>query len=114
MRLLVWGAGAIGGTVGAYLARAGHDITVVDSVADHIEAIERSGLQVTWPIAEFTTLVPAFTPDTLAGEWDTIVLATKAQHTDVAARSLLPHLTAGGCVISAQNGLNELVISEIV
>jgi len=30
MRALIWGAGAIGGTLGAYLARAGHDITFVD------------------------------------------------------------------------------------
>jgi 2-dehydropantoate 2-reductase len=114
MRLLIWGAGAIGGTMGAYLARAGHDVTVIDAVAEHIEAIDRSGLQITGPIAEFTTRVPAFTPETLVGTWDTIVLATKAQHTEIAARSLLPHLSPGGCVISAQNGLNELTISEIV
>ena len=32
MRCLIWGAGAIGGTLGAYLARAGHDVTMVDVV----------------------------------------------------------------------------------
>ena len=57
--------------------------------------------------------VPAFTPETLTGSWDTIVLATKAHHTDVAVRALVPHLTAGGCVVSAQNGLNELAIAEV-
>jgi 2-dehydropantoate 2-reductase len=46
--------------------------------------------------------------------WDTIVLATKAHHTDAATRALLPHLSPGGCVISAQNGLNELTIATIV
>jgi 2-dehydropantoate 2-reductase len=114
MRCLVWGAGAIGGTMGAYLARAGHDVTVVDTVAEHVAAINRSGLRITGPIAELVTRVPAFTPETLRGEWDTIILATKAQHTETAARSLLPHLSATGCVISAQNGLNELTIAEIV
>ena len=58
--------------------------------------------------------VPAFTPQTLSGTWDAIVLATKAHHTDAAVRALLPHLTAGGCVVSAQNGLNELAIAEVV
>ena len=122
MRLLIWGAGAIGGTMAAYLARAGHDVTMVDRVAEHVEAINRGGLRIvcpavsgiTGPIAEFTATAPAFTPDAIQGRWETIILATKAQHTEEATRSLAAHLTADGFVLSAQNGLNELVISQIV
>jgi len=114
MRLLIWGAGAIGGTLAAYLARAGHDVTLVDRVAEHVAAINRVGLRITGPIAEFTATVPAFTPDAIRGEWDTVILATKAQHTEEATRALAVHLTADGLVLSAQNGLNELVISQIV
>jgi 2-dehydropantoate 2-reductase len=114
MRFLVWGAGAIGGTMGAYLARAGHDVTVVDNVAEHVAAIEGNGLRITGPIEEFTARMPAFTPQTVSGAWDTIMLATKAQHTESAVRELAPHLSAGGCVISVQNGLNELAISAAV
>lgn len=114
MRFLVWGAGAIGGTMGAHLARAGHDVTLVDAVSDHVAAINRSGIQITGPMSAFTQRVPAAIPEDLAGEWDTIILATKAHHTEVAARALLPHVTAAGCVISAQNGLNELAIARIV
>jgi 2-dehydropantoate 2-reductase len=113
VRCLVWGAGAIGGTIGAYLARAGHDVTLVDTVSEHVAAINRSGLSLTGPIATFTTPLPAFTPDALHGAWDVIILATKAQHTAAAVRALLPHLTPAGCVISAQNGLNELTIAGI-
>jgi 2-dehydropantoate 2-reductase len=113
-RCLVWGAGAIGGTLGAHFARAGHDVTLVDIVAEHVTAINRSGLTISGPIAAFTTRLPAFTPDTLQGAWDTIILATKAQHTAAAARALLPHLTPTGCVVSAQNGLNELAIAAAV
>lgn len=112
-RFLVWGAGAIGGTLGAYLSRAGHDVTLVDNVAEHVRAITGSGIRITGPIAEFSTSLPAFTPEQLSGTWDTIILATKAQHTLAASRSLLPHLSASGCVISAQNGLNELTIAEV-
>ena len=113
MRFLVWGAGAIGGTIGAYLARAGHEVTFVDVVTEHVDAINRSGLRITGPIAELTARAPAFTPAVLPGQWDTIILATKAQHTTAATRALLPHLTLAGCVVSAQNGLNELAIAEI-
>jgi 2-dehydropantoate 2-reductase len=114
MRTLIWGAGAIGGTLGAYLARAGHDITMVDNVDAHVAAIAKNGLRITGPIEEFTTKVPASTPTHLIGTWNTIILATKAQHTESATHALLPHLRDGGCVISAQNGLNELIISSIV
>ena len=49
----------------AYLARAGHDVTVVDTATEHVDAINRTGIGITGPIAEFTARVPAFTPDTL-------------------------------------------------
>jgi 2-dehydropantoate 2-reductase len=113
MRFLIWGAGAIGGTLGAYLARAGHDITLVDSDAGHIAAIASAGLAIRGPIAEFIIQVPAVTPGDLAGDWDTIILATKAHHTVDATRTLLPHLRSTGCVVSAQNGLNPIAIAEI-
>ncbi len=113
MRFLMWGAGAIGGTMAAFLARAGHDITVVDTVREHIDAINVEGLRITGPIAEFTVAVNAFAPQALVGEWDFIMLATKAHHTESATRALMPHLSANGCVISVQNGLNELAIANI-
>ena len=114
MRCLIWGAGAIGGTMGAHLARAGHDVTFVDVVREHVDAINRDGLRITGPIADFTQRAPAFTPDALEGEWDTILLATKAHHTENAVRALAPHLRTGGCVVSTQNGLNELAIARVV
>jgi len=114
MSVLIWGAGAIGGTMGAHLARAGHEVTFVDSAADHVAAINRTGLRITGPLAEFTVPVPAFTPDTVSGQWQIVMLATKAHHTETATRALLPHLADDGAIISTQNGLNELVIREIV
>jgi 2-dehydropantoate 2-reductase len=114
MRSLIWGAGAIGGTLGAYLARAGGDVTMVDTVVDHVEEVARNGLRITGPIDEFTVRVPAFTPQALSGVWDEIILATKAHHTNAAVRALRPYLSSNGYVISAQNGLNELAIAEVV
>jgi 2-dehydropantoate 2-reductase len=114
MRSLIWGAGAIGGTLGAYLARGGVDVTLVDTVAEHVEAVSRGGLRVTGPIDEFTVRVPAFVPDALAGRWDEIILATKAHHTEAALPALRPHLSDDGYVVSAQNGLNEIAIADAV
>lgn len=113
-RILVWGAGAIGGTVAAYLRRAGLDITAVDSNANHIRAIRDRGLAITGPIDTFAQSMPAFAPDELEGVWNTIFLCVKALHTEVAARQLAPHLAADGVVVSLQNGFNELVIAQAV
>ena len=107
MRLLVWGAGAIGGTLGAYLARAGNDVTLVDVVDEHVAAIDTNGISITGPIATFAQSAAAFTPESLEGVWDVVIPATKAHHTGAATHALLPHLAATGCVVSAQNGLNE-------
>ena len=114
MKVLIWGAGAIGGTVGAYLARAGHQVTWVDRVAEHVEAVAERGMAITGPVDTFTVRALAFTPAEVAGRWDTIFLCTKAQHTEAACRQLAPHLADDGCVVSLQNGLNEQVIAEVV
>jgi 2-dehydropantoate 2-reductase len=113
-RILIWGAGAIGGSVGAWLKRAGHDITFIDVVSEHVAAISGEGLRITGPVEEFRVSAPAFTPDQLAGTWRRIFLAVKAQHTEAATRALTPHLAQDGFVLSLQNGLNELIIQRIV
>ncbi len=113
-RILVWGAGAIGGTVAAYLRRAGLDMTAVDDHAAHVAAIRAKGLAIVGPIETFTQEVPACTPDEVEGAWDTIFLCVKALHTEAAARQLAPHLAPDGVVVSLQNGFNELAIAEAV
>ena len=112
--LLIWGAGAIGGTIGAYLARAGEDVLLVDSAADHVAAIEAEGLAIEGPIEAFQVAMRATTPQGLAGTFRRILLCVKAQHTAQAARQLAPHLAGDGYVASFQNGLNEYVIAEAV
>lgn len=114
MSILIWGAGAIGGTIGAYLSRAGHDIVFVDIVAEHVAVINQAGLQISGPVDAFSAKATAHTSATLSGQFKTILLCTKSQHTRAATEALLPFLAADGCVVSAQNGLNEIIIQEIV
>ena len=63
--LVVIGAGAIGGTLGAHVARAGHDVLLCDVDAEHVAAINSRGLSIEGPVEEFTVAVPAVTPDAL-------------------------------------------------
>lgn len=112
--ILIWGAGAIGGTLGASFLRAGHRVTFVDSVAEHVAAIRDRGLRIAGPIFEDTVHAPAFLPGEVTGTHPLIFLCVKAQHTEAAAAALAPHLAADGCVVSAQNGLNEIALSRIL
>lgn len=112
--ILIWGAGAIGGTLGAYWARAGVPVLLVDIVAEHVEACRTNGLAVSGPVEEFTQVVPAATPAELTGRYSRIVLAVKAGATEAALAALVPHLAEDGFVLSAQNGLNELAIAKAV
>ncbi|WP_180899018.1 ketopantoate reductase family protein [Martelella soudanensis] len=109
--ILIWGAGAIGGVLGAYFARAGHDVHMVDIVPEHVAAMRITGLRIEGPVEEFTQVLPASTPDELEGQFSRVFLAVKAHHTADALDMLVPHLAKGGYVVSAQNGLNEKVIA---
>jgi 2-dehydropantoate 2-reductase len=115
-RILIWGAGAIGGTVGAWLVRAGYDVSFVDIVPEHVDAIRdpSRGLTITGPVDEFTVHAPASLPADVKGEWSRIFLAVKAHHTRDACEALLPHLAADGYVLSLQNGLCEQAIAQMV
>jgi 2-dehydropantoate 2-reductase len=112
--ILIWGAGAIGGTIGAYLVRAGQDVLFVDSAADHVAAMNSDGLAIEGPIETFTVPVRAALPQDVTGRFSRILLCVKAHHTEAASRALAPHLAEGGYVASFQNGLNEFVIGGVL
>jgi len=114
MRIIIWGAGAIGGTLGAYLIKAGHDILFIDIVEEHVKAINQTGLQIKGPVDEFTVSAEALLPAQLTGQYDAILLCTKSQHTRAATKALAPFLADDGFLMSVQNGLNELIIEKIV
>ena len=109
--IVIWGAGAIGGTLGAYWARAGVPVLLVDVVREHVDACRTSGLAIEGPVDTFTQVIPAVTPDALEGTYGRIVLAVKAHATEAALEGVARHLAPDGYVLSAQNGLNELAIS---
>lgn len=114
--ILVWGAGAIGGTIGAALVRARHAVVFVDIEPDHVAAIAdpARGLSIEGPVDAHRVVAPACTPDTVQGSFRRVFLCVKAHHTEEACRALLPHLAPDGYVLSLQNGLCEDVIAGIV
>jgi len=114
MAITVYGAGAIGGTTGAALARAGHDVLLVDSAAPHVEAINAHGITIERRDGVTTTRVPAVTPDGLGRDLALVLLAVKSHHTADVLRDLAPRLAPDGTIVSLQNGLSEEQIAAVV
>lgn len=112
--ILIWGAGAIGGTLGAAFIRAGNEVIFVDNVKEHVDAINEKGLQIVGPIFEDVVKATAYLPEELEGTYARTFLCVKAHHTEAATQMLVKHLASDGYVVSAQNGLNERVISRVV
>ncbi len=110
--IVVWGAGAMGGSIGAALRRAGHDVLFVDSDEAHVRAIARRGLKITGPVDAFEVRAPALLPTEVEGPLRTVLLAVKAHHTEAALDQMAPLLADDGFVVSVQNGLNERVIAH--
>ncbi|MEM7132708.1 MAG: 2-dehydropantoate 2-reductase [Chloroflexota bacterium] len=108
------GAGAIGGTVGAYMARGGLDVRFVDADADHVAAMNRDGLTIRGYDETFTVPAQAVTPAELPDSLGAVLIAVKAPATQTVLEQITPRLADDGFIVSAQNGLNELVIGDAV
>lgn len=109
--ILIWGAGAMGATLGACLLEQGIPVVFVDNNVAHVKALQETGLQITGPLKQLQVKAPTFTPETLTGSYKIVFLATKALHTEPAMLQLQPFLHSEGYVVSLQNGLNEHVIA---
>ena len=114
MHLTIIGAGAIGGTIGAHLIRAGHDVLLCDADPAHVEAINSDGLTIEGPVENFTVSARAVTPDQLPDTLDRVAIAVKSHHTAAAAELLRERLAPDGYVVTFQNGLTADTISDVV
>jgi 2-dehydropantoate 2-reductase len=114
MQVTIIGAGAIGGTVGAFMTRAGHEVTLVDVVREHVDVMNHEGLLITGIRGDRRYPVRAVHADDLEGPLKHVILAVKGHFTDSVIRQIAPLLAPDGEVISLQNGLNEEVIAGVI
>jgi len=115
-RIVVFGGGAIGGVTAASLAHASIDAALVDPWFQNIDAIRRDGLHCTRPDIEYTVPVRAYHVDELPslGPIDVLIVAMKSYDTEWVVRYAEPQLSPTSIVVSAQNGINEDRIANIV
>ena len=117
MEFTVIGAGAIGGVIGAHLARASHDVVFCDKVEAHVRKIRDEHLHIEGPHTTFDVRVPAYTPTELVArgkQLRTVLLCVKSQDTEEALRQVMPLVGPETQVVSCQNGLCENTIAAMI
>jgi 2-dehydropantoate 2-reductase len=116
-KLLFVGAGAIGSYLGAFLSRAGHDVTLVDPWAEQVDTVDKHGISVTGPHDPFVAhpkAVHLHEAARLPRDFDIGFVAMKvydtAWATQLAARHLAPH----GYIVASENCWPDPVVASVV
>jgi 2-dehydropantoate 2-reductase len=120
-RIAIIGAGAVGGYVGASLAAAGEDVTLIDPWPTHVEAVRTHGMEL-YGMTEAerrTVKVNAMhltEVQSLAKQKpiDIAFISVKSYDTVWATQLIKPYLAPGGCVVSMQNCINEERVASVV
>ena len=113
MRSMIYGAGALGTVLGAYIAKAGRQIDLVNRNASHVAALRERGAHIVGKV-DFVQPVNALLPSELTGQYDVIILMTKQQNNADVIAFLKPFLKEDGALCTCQNGLPEPAIAEAI
>lgn len=110
MKILVMGAGGVGGYFGALYARAGHEVTFVARGA-HLAALRANGLTIESGVTPLRLASVHATDDPAsAGAADVVMFCTKLWDVESAGRQIAPVVAKGGIVIPFQNGVDSHAI----
>ena len=105
MRILIYGAGAIGSDLGGMLAQAGFDVTFL-ARGDNLSALQRHGLRVHRPGQDLQTLPVRAVDASQAGDgYDLVVVTLKAMQLEPVAQDLMDRVAPQGTLLMIQNGL---------
>lgn len=113
MRCAIYGAGAMGTILGAFITRAGRQIDLINRNQEHIVALRTNGANVCGTV-QFVQPVQALLPSEMQGRYDIIFLMTKQRHNAEIAKFLKPFLAEDGALCTCQNGLPEPRLAEVL
>src|SRR4051812_6956118 len=107
MRILVLGAGAVGGYFGGRLAEGGRDVTFLVR-APRAAALAEHGLKVGSALGDFQVPVKVATADRIGGPYDLVILTAKHYDLDAAIEAIRPGVGPETAVLPLLNGLVHL------
>ena len=107
MRVLVIGAGALGGYYGACMVRAGGDVTFLVR-AKRAEQLRRDGLQVVSPHGDFAVQAKIIQASDLKEPYDVVLVGVKSYSLDDAMSQFAPAVGTNAMVLPILNGLKHI------
>lgn len=111
MKIAIIGAGAMGGTIGAYFSLGGADVRFVDPYQEHIDKINAYGLLMNVNQEIKTIRVKGYLAASEIGEtMDIVVIVTKGHYIDAAIRGALCLFDEHTACMAIQNGLGNVEI----
>lgn len=113
MKCAIYGAGAMGTVLGAYIAKAGREIDLINRNREHIAALKEKGAHIVGTV-DFVQKVNALLPEEMTEKYDIILLMTKQRMNGEIVRFLKDYLKEDGALCTCQNGLPEPKIAEII
>jgi 2-dehydropantoate 2-reductase len=114
-KVVVIGAGGIGGLFGGLLFEGGLDVTLVDLNQEHVDAINTNGLKIIGYGGDRFLSIKATTEPNTACVADIVIVQCKAMHTKDAVKNAMSVFGDHTTVVSFQNGIgNEEVIASII
>jgi len=111
MRIGIYGCGAMGTVLGAYLSRAGLDIVLIDVYEEHVNKLNRDGATLEG-FDQWTTPVKAVMPSGMDGIYDLIILFCKQTANANAFKVIKKHINAHSSILTLQNGYPEPSLVE--
>lgn len=106
MKIVMMGAGGVGGCFGALLHRAGEQVWFI-ARGEHLKAMQANGLQVTSVLGDFTIKITATDDLVEAGVADLVVFGVKSYHTEAAAERMRPMIGPRTTILCLQNGVDN-------
>jgi 2-dehydropantoate 2-reductase len=104
MKICIYGAGAIGGLIGARLAKSGAEVSVVD-VGPTLAAIQQHGLRVQEGNELITAPVKATSDPAVLGAQDLVIIAVKGPTLKFIAPKIGALLGPQTVIMTAMNGV---------
>ena len=113
MKIAIYGAGALGTVLGAFLTKAGLDVDLITRNREHVEGLQKGGARIIGTM-EFNVPVKALLPEQMSEKYDIVFLLTKQTENDTVVRYVSNYMKEDAALCTLQNGLPEYGISRII
>lgn len=112
MKIAIAGSGALGCRFGSMLHEAGNEVLLIDNWKEHVRNIQTKGLEIVTEAGSHFDFISAALPSESKGEFDLIIILTKAMQTDEMIDACKHLINKNTYILTLQNGLGNIETLE--